>query len=95
MKTEMLPKQKCYQNWNVTKYSNVLKIKIKIQEIGTDHLGLVSSLIVNLKTQLYIWASTSGVLLTLLYKKSSFEKLQHDKFAVDANVTVAQTQTSF
>ena len=44
MKTEMLPKLKCYQNWNVTKHNNVLKIKIKIQEIGTDHLGLVYSL---------------------------------------------------
>ena len=41
MKTEMLPKLKCYQNWNITKHNNILKIKIKIQEIGTDHLGLV------------------------------------------------------
>ena len=39
--TEMLQKLKCYQKWNVTKHNNVLKIKIKTQEIGTDHLGLV------------------------------------------------------
>ena len=37
----MSPKLKCYQNGNVTKHNNVLKIKIKILEIGTDHLGLV------------------------------------------------------
>ena len=44
-KTKMLPKLKCYQNWNVTKSKNIIKIQIwilrKIQEIGTDHLGLV------------------------------------------------------
>ena len=40
--TEISLKLKRYQNWNVTKHCNVLKIKIKIQEIGTDHLGLVS-----------------------------------------------------
>ena len=38
----MSPKQNCYQNWKVTKHIKVLKNKIEIQEIGTDHLGLVT-----------------------------------------------------
>ena len=50
-KTELSPKLKCDQNWNVTKTEslpNIImssKIKIKIQEIGTEHLGLVPSIL--------------------------------------------------
>jgi hypothetical protein len=39
-KTEMLPNLKCYQNWNFTKSKNVFKIKIKIQQIGTNYIDL-------------------------------------------------------
>ena len=42
-KTEMSSKLKFYLNWNVTISKNVIKIQIQIelQDIGTDHLGLV------------------------------------------------------
>ena len=40
-KTKISFKLKWYQNWNVTKHNNILKINIKIQEIGTDYTGLV------------------------------------------------------
>ena len=42
IKTKISPKLKWYQNCNVTKSNNVLKIKIKIQEIDPDYLGLVT-----------------------------------------------------
>ena len=38
--TDISPKLKSYKNWYVIKYNNV--IKIKIQEMGTDYLGLGS-----------------------------------------------------
>ena len=37
----MSPKLKCHQNFNVTKTKHVLKMLIKIKEIGPDCLGLV------------------------------------------------------
>ena len=49
-KTDVATKLKCYQNWNSTLTEMLQNIKIfskwnlnpkKIQEIGTDHLGLV------------------------------------------------------
>ena len=41
----MSPKPKCYQNRNVTKSNKVLKIKIKLQDIGPD----ISNIFDNLK----------------------------------------------
>ena len=46
-KTELSPKLKCHQNWNFTKTevlpNNLMssKVQIRIQEIGTEYLGLV------------------------------------------------------
>ena len=40
----MSPKPKCYQNRNVTKSNNVLKIKIKLHKIGPDNLNIFDKL---------------------------------------------------
>ena len=49
-KSDVAPKRKFYQNWNLTLTEMLQNLKvsskwnlnqIKIQEIGTDHLGLV------------------------------------------------------
>ena len=40
----MSPKPKCYQNRNGTKSNKVLKIKLKLQEIGPDNLNIFDKL---------------------------------------------------
>ena len=55
-KNYVAPKLKCYQNWNFTLTEMLQNLRIfsklnlnkkKIQEIGTDHLGLVFRTIKN------------------------------------------------
>ena len=82
----MSPKLKCYQNWNVIKHKNVLKNKIKIQEIGTEYLGIVIAgiCVYNIlqHSSVTVWSIPSGQLLflTLLFKHNKTEHRIHEIF---------------
>ena len=82
--TESSPKQKSHQNWSVTNTDmlpNIImysKIKIKIQEIGTEYLGIV----------LFFLAIQHKCILHASKCKCWNEPLEHKHFNVNAKMNL-------